>query len=88
MTFLPIISTRILSGTNLSTGIVTRSLSVMFINSFDDQSISKSESNSLKEDQSVFLKDILERVDKCRDHDKMNFIRYLPWIEQDIASSK
>ena len=81
MTALPVVSARILSGTNLSTGIVTRSLSVMLITSFDDQAISKGESNRLSDPQETFIKDMVERIDTCKDSDHLCFIRYLPWLE-------
>ena len=81
MSFLPIISARLLSGTTLSTEIVTRSLSVMFITSLDDNAVTKGESNRFSESQDSFLKDMVERIDQCRDSDRLKFIRYIPWIE-------
>lgn len=81
MSFLPIISARLLSGTTLSTEIVTRSLSVMFITSLDDNAVTKGESNRFSESQDSFLKDMVERVDQCRDSERLYFITYIPWIE-------
>lgn len=81
MSFIPIISSRLLSGTTRSTEIITRSLSVMFITSLDDQAITKGESNRFMEPQESFLQEMLERVDQCRDSDRLYFLTYIPWIE-------
>lgn len=81
MTFLPVVSARLLSGTTLSTEIVTRSLSVMFITSLDDQAVTKGESNRFLESQESFIKNMIERVDHYDDSDGLDFIRYIPWVE-------
>lgn len=81
MTFLPVVSARLLSGTILSTEIVTRSLSVMFITSLDDQAVTKGESNKFLDVQETFIKNMIERVDHYDDSDRLHFIRYIPWVE-------
>jgi len=81
MSFLPVISARLLSATTISTEIVTRSLSVMFITSLDDTAITKGESNRLLESQNSFLKEMVERVDDCNDSDRLGIIKYIPWVE-------
>ncbi len=81
MTFLPVVSARLLSGTTLSTEIVTRSLSVMFITSLDDQAVTKGESNRFLDSQETFIKNMIERVDHYDDSDRLQFIRYVPWVE-------
>ncbi len=81
MTFLPVVSARLLSGTTLSTEIVTRSLSVMFITSLDDQAVTKGESNRFLDTQETFVKNMIERVDHYDDSDRLRFIRYVPWVE-------
>lgn len=81
MTFLPVVSARLLSGTTLSTEIVTRSLSVMFITSLDDQAVTKGESNRFLESQETFIKNMIEQVDHYDDSDRLHFIRYIPWVE-------
>ena len=81
ISFIPLISARLLSGTTRSTEIVTRSLSVMFITSLDDNAITKGESNNLKDSQDLFLKEMVERVDQCRDSDNIRFVVYMPWVE-------
>jgi hypothetical protein len=81
MSFMPIISARLLSATTLSTSIVTRSLSVMFITGLDDKAVTKGESNRFLESQNNFLKDMVERVDHYRDSDGLYFIMLIPWLE-------
>lgn len=81
MSFLPVISARLLSATTISTEIVTRSLSVMFITSLDDTAITKGESNKLLGSQNSFLKEMVERVDDCDDSDHLGIIKYVPWME-------
>ena len=81
VTFIPIISARILGDVSSSSEIVSRSLSVLFITSLDDSAISKSESNRFKDVQNYFLKDMVEKVDSFEDSNKLRFIYYMPWIE-------
>lgn len=78
---LPMISAKLLSGTAKTAEIVTRSLSVLFVTGLDDQAISKGESNRLLVPQTQFLKNMVERVDTCSDSDRLQFIKYIPWVE-------
>lgn len=81
VSFIPILSARLLTVTTSSTDIVSRSLSVMFVTGLDDGAITKSESNRLEQPQEEFLKNSVEDIDSFVDWDGLWIVSYLPWVE-------
>jgi len=81
VSFIPILSAKLLTGTTSSPDIVSRSLSVLFVTGLDDGAVTKSESNRLSEPQEQFLKQAVEEVDSFSDWNGLWVVAYLPWIE-------
>ena len=81
VSFIPILSARLLTSTTNSADIVSRSLSVLFVTGLDDGAITKSESNRLSIPQEDFLKQAVEEVDSFSDWNKLWLVSYLPWVE-------